>query len=315
MRLSELIQDVRDAASVQTANRWSDKDIARFLNVQHRSIIRKSVEVNQGFHNYTFQVAAAVGQVRHTDLISYRLPWWVMKVATVRRGSSTPTTSTQQGPIPRLDQVYARGGWRWSASNGLELVGVSTALDLELDVAKLPALLTRGTLPDPSTPSPIATNQMRLDADDSADAVNYPHENQKDSYAGALFEITGPAGATQGQLLRCVSSLHNQNPSSKHTILTMEEAWTSVPVTGNTYEMHAELATEHCRLLSLLTTRALLSQERNVQGVAAYASELQEQWTIYLQSIAERDQAGPHLVVESIGASRGIPTVYQLDLE
>lgn len=315
MRLSDLILEVRDIASVLTANRWADKDVARFLNAQQRSLVRKAVEVNQAFHNHTFQLAATVGRVKHSDIIAYRLPPWVMKVAAVRYGSTTPTAEAQQLVIPRADQSWAFGGgcWRWSANHELELVGFSVAQALELEVAKVPALMTKGTLPDPSIPGVIGANQMRLDSDASVDALNFPHESVADSYAGSLFEITGPASSRKGQILRCIASQHNQGTSNVQTILTMDANWTTVPATSDTYEMHAEIQTEHCRLLTLLAARALLAQERNVQGIAAYGPEIAEQWSLYIQHVSERDQAGPHQVVGRDDASPYLPSVYAME--
>lgn len=310
MRLSELIEDVRDIASVHTANRWVDKDLVRFLNKQHRSLARMTAHVNQKYHSHTIQVPATAGRLKHTGLFTYRLPPWVMKVAAVRRSTTTPTTNARYPNIPRRDQNQVGGGWDHGPTGEFELES-SAAVDLELDVAKLPALLTKGTLP---TPGAVASNQMRLDADNSVDAQNFPHEDVKDSYAGALFEITGPASARKGQLLRCVGSLHGQGGSTNETILTMEEAWASVPVAADTYEMHAEFGGEHCRLLTLLTARALFAQERNLNGIAAIGPEVAEQWSIFTESIAERDQAGPHLVVDSIGATRGVPAIYDQEV-
>lgn len=311
MRLSDLITDTREAAAVLTANRWSDASIARLLNRQYLQLVRQQVHLDEAYHNYTFQLATSAARVKHTDVVTYRLPNWVMRVARVRKGNAAPTTTARQPEIPRATRRGEAGAWMFSANNELEFYGYSAGIDLELEVAKLPALLTKGTLPSQAG---ITTSQLLLDTDVSADAVNFPHEAVKDSYAGALFEITGIASARKGQFLRCTGSLHNQGGTTNQTLLTMEEAWTSAPVASDTYELHAEIATEHCRLLTLLATRSLLAQERNLNGMAAIAQELGEQMSMFIQHVSPRDNAGPRFVTDSETTSTQRPTIYELEL-
>ena len=310
MRLQELIDGAREAAAVVTANRWSDRDVARLVNSQHRSIARKTVELDQSYHNHTFQLVASKARVQHNDMLTYRLPPWVMKVAAVYRLSGL-TAQSQREIIPRISRFSSGVGWQHSANGEFRLIGYSAGIDLELEVAKLPALLTKGTLP---APSGVGTNQMRLDADNSANALNFPHEAVADAYAGSVFEITGPASVRKGQTLRCVSSAPNQGGSSLETVLTLEEAWGTVPIADDTYEMHAEIQAEHCRLLILLTARSMLAQERNLQGITALREELAEQWSLFIQHANKRDQAGPHLVLDQIPSIDSSPTIYELEL-
>lgn len=301
-RLGELLDRTKVALDSINAAKWSEAQMAAALNEQLVSMIRKMTETDQAYHAHVFTILKEQARTIHTGRYTYRLPSWVMKLSEVRQYLGG--TSTGQGPlIPRTNK-WGGQGWIYTAINEIAVLGWSQTQDLELYTAKIPARMTKGTLPSQSG---ATTSQLLLDADGAAgDATNFPHESVADAYAGALFEITGPASARKGQMLRCIGSTPNQGGGTNQHLLTMESAWTSQPAASDTYEMHAEIPGEHSRLLVLLATRALLSQQRNLEGVRIYAPELQEQWQQFLNAIKERDIQQPHViqdVLPSIGVT------------
>lgn len=291
MRLSDLVSQLQVALDSKTNRKWDPPTLVEQLNIQHRRVVRKIAEVDEAYVNYTFTLSASKARTPHQGILAWRLPSWILKISSVRRSYGGATTT--RGPLLPRATKWQTVGWRHGAANEIQLVGYGVAVDLELEVAKAPARMTSGTLPNQAG---VTTSQLRMDAD--ATAV-YPHETQLDAYAGALFEITGPvpgAGTRVGQRLRCIGS--DQDVTGR--LLTMEEAWTSAPVTGDTYEMCMELPSQHSRLVVLLSARGLLAAERNMQGIAALDPEVNEEWRLFMDSIQYRDLAEPHTVVESI---------------
>jgi hypothetical protein len=291
MRFSEIILETQTQLDSLSGRKFTEAQVGLAVNSQQRSCIRYLADKDEAYFNHTFTLLKAAARTPHANLWSWRLPLWVMKVSSVRQylGGSTSTRGVMLHRLTKYDELMT-SGWRWTASNELVLVGYGQAIDLELEVAKIPARMTKGTLPSQAG---LTTSQMKLDAD--AGAVHV-HESVLDSYAGGLFEITGPASTRLGQLLRCIGS--GNDPAGR--ILTMEEAWTSVPVVADTYEMHMELPTQHGRLLVLLATRQLLAQEKNLEGVNAIRDEIAEQWRQFTDTIGNRDLTQPYTVIEDL---------------
>lgn len=293
MRLSQGIERVKLAIDSVAGDKLdaAGKTIAQVMNSQLRSMIRKAVEEDKSYVNHRFVLLGTTARTVYGNSFSYRLPPWVMKLASVRKYGGTGAARGLEIHRATRRQI---GGWRFTATNEITLDGFSSAPDLDIECAKIPAAMTKGTLPSQAT---LTTSQMRLDADTSSDAVNFPHETALNGYAGALFEITGPtaAGSRIGQILRCTGS--SSDPTGR--VLTMEEAWTSAPQANDTYEMVAEIPDEHSELLVLLTARRLLSVEGNAKGLALIGQEIGEQWASYLTHIKSRDTQEPYFIGSS----------------
>lgn len=302
MRLSELVTETRIALDADSNAKWTTAKVVAAINGQQRSMIRKMVELDEAYFNHSFVLLKTAARAVRQSIWSFRIPSWVDKISSIRQSLGTGSAYARGPVIPRCTK-WDDCGWRHSAVNEVQLVGFSAAVDIDLEVAKIPARMTQGILP---AQAGITSSQMKLDAD-PAPTSDYPHETVQGSYAGALFEITGPASVRVGQLLRCIGSAND--PAG--TIITMEEAWTSAPNSGDTYEMHAELPTQHTRLLVLLAARTLLAAERNIEGIGVLRDELNEQWRLFLDTIAYRDISQPHTVVESLPATHSLRTSYQ----
>ena len=294
MRLSQAIERVNLAIDSVAGRKFdtAGSQVAKVLTGQLRGLVRKAVECDQGYTNHRFVLPATVARTVYNSSYSYRLPPWIIKLVCVRKYLGV---GASKGPELHRATKRQAGGWRTTAANEITLDGISAAIDLDIECAKMPAALTKGTLP---AQSPATTSQLKLDADNSTDAGNFPHETALNAYAGALFEITGPspgAGTRIGQMLRCIGN--TADPAAR--LLTMEEAWTSQPQTSDTYEMVAEIPDEHSELLVLLTVRRLLAIEGNAKGLALYSQEIGEQWMSYLTHIKSRDTQEPYFIGQS----------------
>lgn len=312
MRLSDVLDQVRLSVEDKSSAHWGDDTIIRQVDVQTYRIARRLVDVDEGYLSVRLDIDATAAIARHTNVFTYKLPWWSMKVAEVRERG---TTNQARGRLIRKGYKFDEdepGRWRYTDKNAISLEGFSAAQDLSLVIAKRPARLTRGTLPDQAS---ITTSQLRLDVDTSTDALKHPHEKEANSYAGSLFEITGLDSATHlvsGQIRQAASSAHLQVfGSTIHTVLTFEEAWTVTPIAADTYEMHAEVPDEHMRLVVLLTASALLSHEGNKDAVAGLGRELSEEWRLFITHVNNRDIQEPKVMVESYGGSSSAQRQYR----
>jgi hypothetical protein len=247
-------------------------------------------DLDEGYVNFRFTVSLQSMRTVHADEFSCRLPPWIIKVSGVRENGTL--TDGRKPLVARANKYGKYSGWQLTAANELTFYRMGQARAFDVECAKLPALMTKGTLPAQTA---MATNQMRFDAD-PATTADYPHETIQNSYAGGLFEITGPASARVGQLLRCVGSVHDQ--SSTGTVLTMEEAWTSVPLVSDQYEMHMEIPDQHLNLLLMLAARRLFAQKAALKSIQAYLPELAEEYDTFMRSIATRTIQEPTYIGE-----------------
>jgi hypothetical protein len=301
MKLSTLITDVKLAVDNSTSSRWSDADCARKLNSHIHTVVRKLSELDEGYMNYQFNLLGASAVQRYSNEWVYTLPRWVMKVVEVREKANA---TDLRGRVYPVLTKFQRGttGWQFISSTKLLLKGYSTAPDLTLDCVKLPALLTRGTLPAQTGGSPTpSTTIVRLDLDTSAEALLYPHETEPNGYAGALFEFTGVSTSSHivgGQLRECVGSQHLVDNGSAvlYTLVSFEDALTVQPAASDTYEMHAQIGDEHLRLVVLLAARDLLGIEQNTDGVRIVSQELAEQWQLFREHAQRRQIQEPHVM-------------------
>ncbi len=285
MRLQEGIDRVNFAIDNTAARKFdvNGRDVAMVMNEQQRSMVRKMAELAEGYINHTFTLDLTAARQIHNNTFSYRLPHWLLKIEEVRRSDGGSTFNL--GPrIRRFRPRMPWMGWEHTANNELTLRNTSQAFGLEIYCSKTPARMTKGTLPAQGV-----IRDLVMDDDASTDAGNFPHDQHENAYAGALFEITGPASARVGQILRCVS---NDMVTTGRT-LVMEEDWTTQPETSDTYEMHSEIPEQHTELLILLTAQRLFAVQNNTAGIAAYARELSEQWRQFVYHVEKRQLQGP----------------------
>lgn len=307
MRLSELFANTSLGLDNVTSRKWSEAMIVANLNVQLRSLVRQLTLLDQGYHNHVFQLSKDAAVQKHAGRWSYRMPAWVMKVSLVREGRPS---DEGEGRVIAVRQKFHNAGDTWMPGGNLELLYFgSQAIDLEIQCAKLPARMRRGTLPDQTG---MAANEIRLDANVASPQVFQP-EHIADSYGGGIFELTGVDTLTRtvaGQMRRGLTSAHGvllAGPNTHHAEVTVDADWTLAPVEDDTYEMHAEIQDEHLRLLELMSIRSLLAQERNVDGIRAYEGEVREQMALFNQHVSQRDVQTPKIALESI------PTGYELE--
>lgn len=312
MNLTDWLAGMRtildDPSSAVALQAHTDKELVEVGHQQLLSIVKRMAEVDERWHNHEFVLLATAARQVAFNVWEYTIPPWVMTITDMREEGISGVTGSL-GPRIWPIQSKSQGGigYDFQSGNSLRLYGKSTALDLRLQVTKRPARPTRGTLPAQTT---MTSSQLRLD-EDPAVTADFPHEKQTDAYAGSFVEITGINDATAqpgGQLRRCLASSHLQllaGPDTLHTILTLEFAWTTIPETGDTYEMHWELPEQHIRLHQLMTARAMWQRQGNSDEVRAHRDEIAECGVSLINDVKKRQSQAPKRMVHCIGGDYG----------
>lgn len=296
MRASVAVAKVKEL--LRNSTTFTTAEIASFLNRHIQALTRRLVEQDEGYFNFTFHMLATSARQAHTDVWEYTLPPWLMRITEIRDLSSatTPTGTGLGAPVPFVAK-YESLGLRFNGPNTLQLKGYAIAKDFEVRCAKRPALVTKGVLP---VQTGMTTSTLRIDADTSTDAAEYPHETLPDSYANAMVEISGQT-ARSGQLRRCVGSSHFQNEAGTlYTVLTLEPAWDSQPLVTDTYELHVEIPEEHMELVLLLAAHTAWGTRGAYDEQRAMAPLIAEQTQELTRHIRPRQLTAPAYLQHSI---------------
>lgn len=292
LEVRDMLDDIDDGQNAAKL-RWQDDRLMRTANRMIRGIIRKQTEIDEGYHNCDLSLSADDAIQVHTDVFDYILPTWSMRVTGVRKGA---TSDGKRGAA--ISHADRRAEGRYGAS--YHLVANTTlrlrhgqALDLDVSVVKLPARLTRGTVAKAST----AANELYLAQDGDGD---FDHETEADSYRNAILELTGVDGAghvISGSVARVTASAHRVvDGSNFYTKLTLDQDLNATPAVNDTYEFQTEVADEHVRLLVLLICRVCWESKGNNDELRAITTELNEEWTNFVQHIQPRQSQEPDFV-------------------
>jgi len=302
MNVTQFLLEVRDMLddpddlSGSAKVRWDDGVLMRHANRTIRGLVRKQMELDQGFHNCAVLLSKEDAIQVHSNVWDYILPTWSMRVAGVREQA----TDSQPEPDfiqPADRRTSGRGGpnYHMVANTTLRLRHAN-ALDLQVDTVKLPARMTRGTVGKPST-GVSGTIQLYMEPDEDAE---FPNETEANSYRNAIVELTGtdsPTHIISGAIARVTASSHRNEDASKfYTLLTLDKALPVPPAANDTYEFQTEIAEEHVRLLILLVCRACWESKGNNDELRAIAGELNEEWVNYLQHIQPRQGQEPDFI-------------------
>jgi hypothetical protein len=292
MRFTTALAKLRELLENADTAHWTDLELGTYLNRQAVSLTRKMAEIDEGYHNFQFSIPKARARQIRNDVWEYPIPSWVMRVVEVRVDNGDGATGGA-GDIIRPIQKYDIDGWLFSSLYGVQLKGRVDSIDLDMTVVKRPAMATSGVLPAQTS---MSTLQMRMDADTSTDALNFPHETLENSYANALVEITGQS-VRSGQIRRVLASSHFQNlAGTLYTQLTLDRAWDVAPAAADTYAMHLEIPEEHMMLVLLLAARQAWTTKGHYDEVKASAGEIMEQQAMFVNHMRPRQIQEPKRV-------------------
>jgi len=299
--LTKIRRQLDDGVGGAAADDWGDDELVGFVNEQMAAMTLEMAEKNEGYHNYELDLPNALGVQTSGQDWDYVLPmralWRITRMWQMTNGFD-PGSSRGQS-VSYVDPSDTDPGFYFVHSHKIRIQDFGSAQDLRVQVVKIPAQITRGTLPAQTN---MTSTQLRLDADTTVDALNFPHEVENNAYANAVLEITGvntlgPTHAVSGQIRRVTASAHLQLEAGVlYTVLTIDEAWASQPVAGDTYELHLELHNTHDRYMVLLCAREAWLKKGSKDEILAMRDELGKREVVWRNSIFPRQIANPKVV-------------------
>lgn len=291
MILSEIISAVRAEVNDTDSVYWTDHAVTRWVNYWSRALFRQMAQADQSYGMREVRISGNdTSRVRKVNslVFSYYLPSWVHVVRSVREAS---TAGDVPGRIifPYTSNVSGlRMGWRFEGSRRLDLYGYEEAKDLEIRVAKVPALVHSGVVPKTST----SAGEIYIGAPSP-----FQEGREAGGYLGALFELTGVATSLRdprGTVSEVVETDTEWDAVSSQWLnkLTVMPAFPVIPEQGDTYQMHPEIPDSHMMYLILLVSRSLLQEHSNTDRLKQIEPVIAAQRADFIDGLRPRQTAG-----------------------
>lgn len=294
------VQDVLDDAG----SKYPVASIVRHGDQQMRGLFRTLVTANKQYSNFTMHLQQSEGRQILQNVWEYRLPTWVTAVVAVHRrpiivdaGEITfspyrwtvTTPPMLQNEIPKSTHDI-RPRWTWEGMHTLRIWNESTAPELTLQVAKLPARMFKARLTTASADTTSVYLPTQLEYGE--------FETEEGAYINSEVMVSSTAdGASTnyGLVRRCVYSdpTNIVSLSRLHT-LYFDAALDSTFAAEDRIETLIPLPDEHVRYLVLKTAQACFQKKASMEGLKAIAGELQEEGAKFLTyATPPRDTRGP----------------------
>jgi len=312
VKIKDVIQAVRDKVNDPDGKYWSDVEVCRWIDHHNRQLHRYRAQADRSYGRVLHQVLASdTDRVRSVkeDVQRYHFPSWIYKIYGVR--DMTGGTNKRGSLIDYREHPRdSNKGWYVSTDGAIDLVGYNSAIDLELDVSKLPTSVHYGTV---DSPSANARNKIRLDSvpQDGASTPNtFPLDWQVDAYVGMEIEVVSGSTETtnrRGTVAQVISQEHKYDADlSKWTVeLTVFPQWPTPIQTGDQYELHVPLDESNYEFLSARVARSLFHKTRNMEGIASLEGIMVEGYDNFLAGLRPRQEQQPGFLVDPGEASTG----------
>lgn len=301
MRIRDVITAVRDKVNDPNRKYWTDVEIARWASHHARQLFRHKAQADSSYgavnHLMLGTDADRVRSIKD-DQFRYHFPSWVYRINGVRerKDANTRATLVDVKWYPR-DQI---SGWFLSTDRSIDLMGFTSAMDLEIEAAKLPTQLHYGTVD-----SPCEDRQtLRLaSAPVDQDAKAFPLDLENDAYVGMEVELmTGSTETTdrRGHVQLVISQDHVYDSAlSKWVVrLVVFPKWPTAPQIGDTYELHVPLDESNYEYVSARIARSLFHKTDNQEGIATVQSVMLEGHDAYIAGLRPRQDQENALLVD-----------------
>ena len=144
MKISEVVTLVRDLLDDASANHWSDVQVVRNMGLASNIMFRWHVQGDSSYHNFEIQILGTDAVQFGANAYVYTMPRFTHKVIRVRE--TKPATDQTQVNFPSGSLRTSKQGWIFTRNKQLRMVGFSDPKDLTIDIGKIPARLSRGTV-------------------------------------------------------------------------------------------------------------------------------------------------------------------------
>lgn len=301
MRVTDFISTVfdqikREDDSAEVATRAK---ALRATNSILGSVTRKIIQQGEGYYRTRLQLLGTDARQIQRNQWEYTLPPWVARVFEVRHdkpaGEPEGYRISTANPRDRTKQ-----GFYFRNRTTLILSGWTTAQDLRVEVAKVPAEVTDEAvvvLSDGTSASTLFVALSQLGNRASGYYINSIFE-----FSTALATSVSMAGYT----MQVSDSQIVADSGFQRVELTNPEDFPIAPATSDEIFMHLELGDEHLRMLTLRVARQILQAEGNMDAIGAFAEELRAEERDFIDSL-QRQQAEPSFIREGsdrVGARR-----------
>jgi len=282
MRLSHLNTAVRDIVNDPDGRVWTDLKITRFLNVGQDVMFRHQVEADASWFNHRFTLDGDDATKIHDSEYVYYLPTWAGRITAIRESSTS--SESRELPFPAWREGASRG-WEFDGRRKLVIRGESTAIDLELEVAKKPAMLFRRIRANVT----FAAYETGFENDVALSEMSW----ERDAYSGMTIEVTSEGLAaghlSAGQIRDVTQSFVFEVSGTPMLKFIVDSNWDVTPsVTTDYLEMHAMVDDASIPYLVLLAAEKCFESQNNVNGLNSIGRDIASRRAEFIAGAAPR---------------------------
>lgn len=291
MRLTELIEWVREKIADPNKLYKSDVQIARELNAWERSLFRRKALAHPSYGAAILDISATDNATQIHQLESdewvYYLPSWVMRVQKVWQRDGLDAVSE----LPFTTGNDATG-WQFHSNRSIVVKGSDVALNLRLRVTRLPARMFRGvcTVQGPDLASIVIPTVLPVEV---GATEAFPLDMEDGALLGAVLEVTSSDSAhdPRGVLAVVTDQVREWDTGLLvyKTVLTVRPAYADFVKVGDTFESHSQIEDAHTQLLILRTAESLFHASNNVAGVQVLQTQLAKEERDFTDSLVPRE--------------------------
>lgn len=315
MKLSEFLLDVRDTLDDPNGNKFLDAALLRMADAQVRSMFRQQALVDDNWHNCDVNVSKESFRQIGLNLWQYPLRSWCDKILAVWKRNRSSAVSDHESPEMVLDAAGGiaadqdlvlvhssnvqrdRAGFQVLGQTVLRLVNFAEVFDAKVQVAKIPAKLTKGTVDRESGDSKF----FYLQSEATTTAAMGLHELEFGGYRNARFTFnssldTGGQDVLSGVVATCVHSeteVFTSPTSGKNVRVFLDADLPRALKVGDTYEMLVEIPDADARYHVLKVARMGFVKQRSPTGLQSIARELAEEEVSWRNHISPRQTQEP----------------------
>lgn len=303
MILTELLQAERDTIK-QGTTALPDAELVRQTNLILESLVRKQVEVNQGYLNCEFNIAKAEFHQTGANEFDIQLPSWLLRVVAITSrtpGGDPAVLSPWESPnaeqrgdrMRRSVQGDWHSGWQ-QIGDLLRLRNVAAADDLVIRAAKRPAKMFKAA---------IEFKQ------DEADGLLLPAtftlgtaEIERGAYIGTKLMCTSSSTDSLGAFMVCTASTPHTNApgTGLRTRLRLARANPEDLVAGDVIESMMPIDSVNANLVVLRVALKVFQRDGNRKGIAAIGDDLSHEMQEFAEFNKPRQNQGPSFAKRAV---------------
>ena len=311
MNITQFVARVRSYLDDSRSLKFSDSEIVYMADEQLRYLTRKLSQTSKDWHNFSLGLYKANARTIFNNTYEWTLPSWVKRVSRVYDRHNTASTETTLSPYRWSGNSNAqftdeigksdsgrRSGWTWEGQRTLRLWNFPQALDLSLEVVKMPAPLFKVIVADVFTDASGFYFPTTASVSGGGGIVYGDLYVEEGSYINSEAQITGTKTATStnlGEVRRIIYSNSNTIATGRKTACYVDNNWNATLEAQDTVESLLPIPEDHTYLLSLLVLRGLAIKKGNIDLQKSVANAIAPELQDFLEnSGVPKDSAGPY---------------------